>query len=56
MAWEAWTLTIRRLAAHSRGELISDLSEVVPVIAAFGGSAAAGEAFHALQDAYRWWS
>lgn len=50
-----WEEVLPVLAAHSRRDILSDLSALVPLIAALGGVAVIREIVQAILDVGRWW-
>lgn len=40
---------------NSRGELLSKLGEMIPIIHKLGGEKALNDTFYAIQDVARWW-
>jgi hypothetical protein len=50
-----WVDLLQRLAVRVRSELLSDLSDIMPLIARSGDATAVSETFRAIQDVTNWW-
>jgi len=53
--FELWQETIPVMAANPRGELLKDLSALMPFITELGGPEGLAEIAHAAEDVGEWW-
>ncbi|MEE8566397.1 MAG: hypothetical protein V3S76_01500 [Candidatus Bipolaricaulota bacterium] len=53
--FELWQETLPVLAAYPRGELLKDLSALMPVITELGGPEGLAEIAHVAEDVGEWW-